>query len=233
MMFYGQRTIRLKPHVAAKSLLAAPQTQSCQTFQKFQNPAVACCCAGLKNGINEISWNPENSWKWNGKWVPYNQHQPTPKDRDCQFMTFPTLLLKLYHLRSRAHAFNLGVRRQLPPSDDLPCATLPAMVGDPLPALPTVKLGVAQSAHCNHCILFTTSKTQCTMMVLQVFLWFSIIYWPKRSKSRLRLAEALDRHSHRSGNCLDGGPSSWGHRCLWECGCLRRCLKMKKESVKK
>lgn len=53
MMFYGQRTIRLKPHpnVAAKSLLAAPQTQSCQTFQKFQNPAVACCYAGLKNGI--------------------------------------------------------------------------------------------------------------------------------------------------------------------------------------
>lgn len=97
MMFYGQRTIRLKPHVAAKSLLAAPQTQSCQTFQKFQNPAVACCCAGLKNGINEISWNPENSWKWNGKWVPYNQHQPTPKDRDCQFMTFPTLFLELYH----------------------------------------------------------------------------------------------------------------------------------------
>lgn len=87
-----------------------------------------------------------------------NMNQLTPKDRDCQFMTFPTLLLKLYHLRTRAHAFNLGVRRQLPPSDDLPCATLPAMVGDPLPALPTVKLGVAQSAHSNHCILFLLPK---------------------------------------------------------------------------
>ena len=71
---------------------------------------------------------------------------------------------------------------KLPPSDDLPCATLPAMVEDPLPALPTVKLGVAQSAHSNHCILFTTSKTQCTMMVLQVFYGFPLSTDPKDPK---------------------------------------------------
>lgn len=152
MMFYGQQTIRLKPHpnVAAKSLLAAPQTQSCQTFQKFQNPAVACCCAGL-NGIimhNEISWNPENSWKWNGKWVPYNQHESTPKDRDCQFMTFPTLFLKLYHFALEPMPSTSAFGVKLPPSDDLPCATLPAMVGDPPPASPTSGKTKILLAHC-------------------------------------------------------------------------------------
>ena len=87
---------------------------------------------------------------------------------------------KLYHLCTKAHAFN--VRRQLPPSDDLPCATLPAMVGDPLPALPTVKLGVAQSAHCNHCILFLLPKLSALWWCSRFFMVFPLSTDPKDPK---------------------------------------------------
>lgn len=135
----------------------------------------------------------------------------------------------------------LQPRCQLPPSDDLPCATLPAMVGDPLPASPTSVKTKILLAHCEDWSgslaqlqsldTFSTSETQVQYDgFLLVFYGFPLSTDPK---SRLRLAEALDSHSHRSGNCLDGGPSSWGHRCLWECGCLRRCLKMTKGSVNK
>ena len=75
--------------------------------------------------------------------------QPTstnPKRSRLPVHDSPYIVFGTLPLCTKAHAFNLGVRRQLPPSDDLPCATLPAMVGDPLPALPIVKIGVAQSA---------------------------------------------------------------------------------------
>ena len=68
---------------------------------------------------------------------------------------------------------------KLPPSDDLPCATLPAMVGDPLPALPTVKLGVAQSAHSNHCILFLLPKLSALWWCSRFFMVFHYLLTQK------------------------------------------------------
>ena len=161
------------PNVAAKSLLA-PQTQSCQTFQNSASPAVACCCAGLKNGINGILKIPETGIVNGCHTTNINQPQKIAIASCCQCMNLH-------------ESPCLQPQHQLPPSDDLPCATLSAMVGDPLPASPTSFKTNILLAHCEDRKGYSNSNYLRLIGVLaqsQVTITVYLFYIPKLSAVR-------------------------------------------------